>query len=1169
MLLPFLFCGNSLLGQNKNEDNYKSFITKSVKFTSDTIRFDTLSIVPGSFSIKDLNKDQYYLDEIRAELTFKPSSLTNSDNFLITYRRLPIKLDSVYSHKNIDQIEQHVAVGGSYNYNAQSVNNPSGKLIDFNTMDYSGSFARSIAAGNNQNISMNSQFNLQLNGYLLDSIKVEAAISDNNIPFQPEGNTQRLQEFDQVYITFEKKLHQLTLGDFKLEKPNNYFLNYNKRVQGLRYLGSFGKEEKINNKVAFSGSMAKGQFTRNIFNGIEGNQGPYKLQGENGEQYFIILAGSERVYIDGELLVRGEDKDYIIDYNMAELIFMPRRLITKEKRIQIEFEYQARNYLNSLFHIADELSINKKFKFRFNLYANQDAKNSNFNQTLSDEQKIFLATIGDNTDQAFYDNVRIDTFGANKILYKKIDSLVNGILYSDIYVYSTDSSLAKYSPGFSYMGEGKGNYQISDLNTNGRSYQWIAPINGIAQGNYDPIVLLITPKKLRVLSAGGTYLIDSNQKIDIEWAGSEYDPNTFSKLDNDKHWGNALRMNYELAKVLTKDSLNMPILKWQNKLSYEFVDNRFEAIAPFRNVEFSRDWNINNNEKRSNEHIIDFTTGLTSLQERKVLYNFTFYKRGVGYSGNRHLIDANWDKGLMKIKTFSSVLISQSLLYNSTFLRPNLTFEHFLSKKKQSLLGVHFEKEYNYISFNQSDSLDFNSFDFDVSKLYFKMQRDKQVNFDFSYQFRRDFNPIGKKFKLQDIAQTFEANISINSWKNHNLSFNGSYRTLSLKRPSTNNLKDENTLLGRINYKGNVLNGFFTSNLLYDFGTGQEQKRQFTFIEVPTGQGTHMWIDYNKDGIQQVNEFVLAVYPDQKRFVKMITPTNEYVKVNFANFNLSAQLNPENLWKHTEEQTFMQMFTSKFSDQFSMQANNRILKDAGYKAFNPLAFHFIDTTVVSSLMSMLNTVYFNRKNTKWGIDYSTNLNRIQALLTYGVETQISTFHLKKIRWVLNKNFTFFLNGSQGKRSFESPISDGRTYLISYSSIEPNLNFISAGSWRINGSYRFEQRRNATIWGGELALVNRFSVETKWNMPIKGNISAGLSLNNIEFNSQDNSPVGIVMLESLTKGNNWIWNLNWTTRLSKTIELSIDYNGRALGNTNTIYTNSRTIHNGNMSLRAIL
>lgn len=1162
LLLLLIILLQNVFSAAQEAPSLSNLVSRKVALKNDTLRLDSMSIALGSFYIDQVAADAYSIDYINSVLVWKKKDPL-MDSATIHYRRLPFSFAKPYYHKKANLIDSNVVMGGGYRYDGSMANAPGGSFVNFNAIDYNGNYGRSLSVGNNQDIVLNSQFNLQLNGYILDSVRIEAAITDNNIPFQPDGNTQRLQEFDKMYVTFEKGRHKLTVGDYNMDKPNSYFLNFNKRVQGIAYDGVVVKNKNVQNTIKLDGSMAKGQFTRNIFQGIEGNQGPYKLQGDNGEQYFIVLAGTERVFIDGELMARGEDLDYVINYNTAEIIFMPRRLITKDRRIQVDFEYQSRNYLNTLLFVSDELKIGPKWTFRLNAYSNQDAKNQTYVQSLNADQKQFLSTIGDDIDRAFYATGRLDTFAANKILYRKLDTVVNGITYPDVYVYTTNPNDVVYSLNFSYVGENSGDYVISGLNTNGRSYAWVAPLNGIKQGNYDPKSLLITPKLQQVFTAGANYQIDSLKQVSVEWSSSNYSPNTFSSIDNALHWGSAGKISYEETRLFGKDTATKKSpWKWQNKVSYEYVDSRFVAIAPYRNVEFNRDWNIATTDARSDEHLITVATNMLHTRKGNLGYDFTLYKRGADYTANRHQLSFLYNALRYKTGLSGSAMTSLSPEQSSIFLRPSFFVEAFTSKKRKAAVGFRFDKEYNELKNRAADTLQWNAYDFDISKVYFKTDETQPLNMNLSYIFRRDFAPTAEGFKQSNRGHTIEANVNVTKWKNHQLSLTGSYRLLQIDNALLSKETAGSTLLGRINYSANIGKGFLVPGLVYDFGTGQEQKRQFTYVEVAAGQGTYMWIDYNNDGVQQANEFEIAIYNDQKRFVKIITPTNEYVKVNFANLNLSLQLSPDNLWRQLKERNKVQQFVSRFSDQLALQINNRTLYSEGLKSFNPFATKFADTSIISGSTTLSNTVFFNRSSARWGLDYTTAYSTNKSLLTYGLEGQSLLRHNEKLRWVLNKNYTFMLSGIHGNRQFSSPLEDGRSYFIRFKGLEPSLVLLYNSRVRVTTSYKWEHRQNSEIYGGEFARVQNISLDSRLSFPSSGSIQFRGTYSQIAYNGMANTSLSFVMLESLAKGANWLWYLNWTTRINKSIEFSLEYDGRKPGA-------NKAIHTGTLSVRAIL
>jgi hypothetical protein len=1156
-----LFCSCAVtFGQIRDTNLLRSnirFKTIAVPL-SDTLRIDSFSLDKGSFHIGEVPDTSFKLYPEASYLVWKHRPI--QDSLHLQYRVLPFLFTAKKAHKGLNLVEKNLPIlDYTYSLGDTSVRG----FVDFNSIEYNGTYGRSLSIGNSQDLSLNSNFNLQMNGYILDSVRIEAAITDNNIPIQPDGNTQQIQEFDRIYITFQKGNHKLTAGDYNLERPNSYFINFTKRVQGLFYQDDFAINKKITNKIGLSASIAKGQFARNIFQGSEGNQGPYKLTGNNGEQFFIVLAGTEKVYIDGVLMTRGEDKDYVINYNTGEITFMPRQLITQDKRIQFEFEYQDRNYLNTLVYGYDELQIGKKWNIRLNAYSNQDSKNQPYSQSLSGEQKRFLEGIGDNIDQAYYEEIKVDTFAANKILYKMVDTIVNSVFYDSVFVYSANPDSAIYSLGFSYVGTGKGNYIIASSNTNGRSYSWIAPADGVSQGDYAPVVLLITPKKQQLFTIGSTYQIDSFKKVSVELGASNYAPNLFSDRDKDLHWGFSGRGIYEEQRFFgKKDTFGRKPLTWKNQLSYEYVQSKFKAIAPYRNVEFSRDWNVPVDAAPADENLIIYNTELNKNKWGGVAYNLTSYKRGSDYTANRNIITLSYDHNDVKGNVVFNLMNASNTLQTSAYFRPSAYLEKRFRKLLDLTLGAKYQKEHDEIRYAVTDTLMPTAFAFDIYNFYVRNSGNSKTSVEVNYTIRDNFGVLNNAFAKQNTGHTIDAKIGLNQFKGQQITITGAYRKLLNHYQIGTQQKEDQSVLGRIEYNGTIAKGFMVPSLLYEIGSGQEQKRIYTYVEVPAGQGIYMWNDYNNDGVQQSNEFEIALYPDQKKFIRIITPTNEYQKVNYVTLNQSLNVNPENLWMKREKKKGWQTFVSRFSDQLSLQINNRVLSDAGFQAFNPFATKFADTSIIANLTSISNTFFFNRNSAFWGAEYTVASNSGKSLLTYGVEGNKQWRQAVKFRWTLLKALTGNLGFQNGTKGYNSALDDGRTYNIQLNNVEPSLTWIARSSVRITGSYKWDRRQNEMQYGGEKAMIQSLNFDARITKPSLGTIQARGTYANINYNGAANTSLSFVILDALQVGSNWLWYINWERRLSKGIELSLEYEGRKPGD-------NPVVHTGRMSIRAIL
>lgn len=1121
---------------------------KSFKVTADSLVLDTISIVPGSFKITGISPDDYRLNFVTAVLYWnkKPSQ----DSVRISYRVFPFQLNPVAQRMKYDSVMNNFYVK-PYEFNNVLTNAQKG-AFDFGTLKAEGSFGRQIGFGNSQDAVLNSTLNLQLSGMLGDSIELQAAITDNNIPIQPDGNTQQLNEFDQVYLQFRKKGWQLNLGDIDLRQNQSYFLNFYKRLQGISFQTTNKISKTAESKTLVSGSVAKGKFTRNILEPLEGNQGPYRLRGANNEFFFIILANTERVFYDGQLLQRGEDQDYVINYNTAEITFTPKRMITKDSRIQVEFEYADRNYLNANLYLAQEFDLNKKLKVRIGAFNNNDAKNSQINQILDPKQKQFLADLGDSVQRAFYPSAVIDTFAAGKILYEKV------YIGSDsFYRYSTDPQLAKYNLSFVDVKQGNGNY-VPDFNgANGKVYKYVPPIGNVKQGQYEPVQILVAPRLQQIINLGVDYIIDKNTLVKAEVATSNNDVNTFSSKDNgdDRGWAAKFQLSNEKALRPSKQ------LQLITALDYEYVQQKFRPLERLRTVEFTRDWGLNilAVPLPVDENILRATIGLKDNSAHSFSYQFTNYHRSDDYNGIQNMLqhNANW-KGWQFNNQFILTHFN-ALNDKGTFLRPTLDISKQLKKLDKWRVGFNYSLEQNNNRHKISDTLNPLAIHFDIYSAYLKSDESKQNRYRITFFTRSDKYAVGKDFVRGDRSLNLNLQTELLQNQNRQLYINTTFRKLKVYNAAVSKQKEDETILGRAEYVMNEWKGLLSGNILYEVGAGQEQRRDFAYLEVPAGTGQYAWIDYNSDGVQQLNEFEIAAFPDQAKFIRIFTPTNEFIKANYITFNYSLNINPRSVLTASDLKGFKKLL-SKIIVITSLQTNKKSIAKGVFE-FNPFKYEITDTALVTLSSTILNTISFNRFSSKWGVDITNLRNNGKSLLTYGYETRRLNDWQSRWRWNISRSLQFTLNAKKGINALYTPQFANRNFELSIYNAEPNLIFISGTTFRIAGGYKLEHKKNLPLYGGEKSVSNSVNVESKYNILQNSSLTGKFTLNSIRYGFPANTTVSYIMLDGLLPGKNYLWSLGLSKRLANNLEISMQYDGRKAGT-------SRTVHLGRAAITAL-
>ena len=1119
--------------------NYESLFSKKY-VGKDTIVIDTFSVNPRTFQILNNNKESVSLDykllPYKGMVVFLDIPY---DTLIFNYHPLLIDFSKKYYkhpislNRTIEQKQYHPSLNIINTVNSNN-------LFQGTKLNRTGSISRGLMVGNNQDFSLNSNLNLQLSGMISPTMKILASVTDDNIPIQPQGNTQQLQDFDKVFIEVSDQKWKLTAGDFWIKNKDSYFLKYHKRGQGIHLKNKIIGNNNIEIDVENSASISKGKFGRNVIQGIEGNQGPYRLYGNENESFIIILSGTENVYIDGVLLKRGQNNDYIIDYNTSEVSFTANTLINKDKRIIIEFQYSDKNYARSLLQSSTTIKKNNS-SFYIHGYGEQDSKNQPLQLDFDLLDRQTLENIGDNIDLAIGSGIDSVEFNQATNLYQKIDSLGY-----EVYQYSNNEQQAVYMLTFSNVGQGNGNYKIKENNALGKVFEWIAPDtisfgSIIKNGDYSPIKKLVTPKKRQIISVGGKTIWSGNS-LSYELSTSNMDLNTFSAINNEDNIGFAGLVNFENKNTLKE--------KWELNQQYriESISKDYRRIERFREVEFERNWNIQNLITTKDQLLSSAKINLKHLENGLFQYQLNSYFIKDEFNGYKNDFKIKWNKKVNL--NFDGSLMNSDGQFNTSFLRHKTDL--FIPIKGFKL-GFKDINENN--QFFIADTLNNNSYRFYDWKVYIENYDSTKNRIQFFYQERYDWFKDRSILKKATKAISPGLMVGISSRKNFNLNYSLAYRMLQ-SDSSLTNILPENSLASRLNYNLKLLKGGINTNSFLEIGSGLELQKEFIYIEVPAGQGVYTWNDYNDNGIKELNEFEIAAFSDQATYIRVFTPNNNYVKIYSFQYNQNLNIDFKRI---IDGKTMVEKFLNKFYNQTAVNTHKKTNDLDLQTLLNPLVN--ADNPIIQQMSNSLrNSLFFNRSSSKYSVELVTQLFANKNLLINGTDFISTNKDQIKFRWNMNKSFMLNSQLTKEIKKNSSTYMTNRNYDIENMEINNRISFQPNTLFRVAINGRYSEKRNSIEYGNEKAFINDIGLELRRSKRDKGLLNGELHLVNINYNGETSSTIGFEMLEGLQLGKNITWKLGFQKNMSNNIQISINYNGRKS-------EENRAIHTGSMQMRA--
>ena len=582
-----------------------------------------------------------------------------------------------------------------------------------------------------------------------------------------------------------------------------------------------------------------------------------------------------------------------------------------------------------------------------------------------------------------------------------------------------------------------------------------------------------------------------------------------------------------------------------SQVQMQFVHKNFTPFESFRDVEFARQYNLSSDySSNSSDWLIDAGINLTKQDRHQLLYHANFFDRldDVFALRNELTTSDRWKSWLLKTKT--SYLLTRDSIQRSRYLVSSVN----LSKNwKKIKVGLDNLLEHNIFRNSKEQSLRLNSFAFNELNATVGSVENAKHQFLLAYKNRVEFAPDTQRLYPHLMIHEAKAQYRFAQIRNQSFSLNATYRHQTLMDSLH---RAEHYFVGDVQYTGRFLKNVLILNMYYQTGSGMELKKTFTYIKVAAGQGTHVWKDYNGNGIEELDEFEVALFPDEAEYIKVWIAGTEYVNVYESQWTQSVQLRPAAVWGNKKG---FRKFLSRFQDVLAL---NTSLKHKSMM-FNPFPCATDDSNLVADRLNLTNTFSFNNSNSPFAFDFIVQKSENTQFLYYGLESN----NVEGQEVVLKSTPVelLYLQTSLQHRKTQNSSScfASRQYLVEAYSVDAlvQLQYRNKLTGTLSGQY--VDKRN--LQGAE--YVHRYRVETSWmyRWINKGTFSLSAEYVFMKGEVGESSAVSYFLLDGLSLGGNLLWTANCQVSVSQFLQLVLQYQGRAMQGHAVIHTGSITVN----------